>query len=161
MSNDSNMPQIRLRTRAPDPANLAADSAPQEYAVGYGRPPQSGQFRPGQSGNPKGRPKGSRNLASIIREVTEQKVTLRTPRGVRKIPAIEAVLRRLVEQALKGDGRAITQLLAIRRATLPDGNPDENAAERVHPLSQTDEAILQEFAASILAGSNGEGGGDA
>ena len=39
----------------------------EEYEVGYGRPPKSGQFKNGQSGNPKGRPKGSLNLKTIVK----------------------------------------------------------------------------------------------
>ena len=42
-------------------AKLRADQI--GYEVGYGRPPQHTQFRPGQSGNPAGRRKGVRNLA--------------------------------------------------------------------------------------------------
>ncbi len=34
--------------------------------IGYGRPPKAGQFKPGQSGNPQGRPKGSTNLATDL-----------------------------------------------------------------------------------------------
>ena len=36
-------------------------TAPKQYEVGYGKPPKSTQFKPGRSGNPKGRTKGSRN----------------------------------------------------------------------------------------------------
>jgi len=39
-----------------------------DYEVGYGRPPVHARFRPGQSGNPKGRPKGSRNKRTAMAE---------------------------------------------------------------------------------------------
>lgn len=42
--------------------------------VGYGVPPEEHKFRPGQSGNPKGRPKGSKNESTILRELMERKL---------------------------------------------------------------------------------------
>ena len=46
----------------------------QNMRVGYGRPPRATQFQPGKSGNPKGRPKGSRSVADILREIIGQKI---------------------------------------------------------------------------------------
>jgi hypothetical protein len=46
-------------------------------AVGYKRPPREHQFRPGQSGNPSGRPKGARNFKSELREELGELVTIR------------------------------------------------------------------------------------
>ncbi|WP_445949374.1 DUF5681 domain-containing protein, partial [Sphingorhabdus sp.] len=45
-------------------------------AVGYGNPPKHSQFKKGQSGHPKGRPRGKRNMASLVAEVLAQKVTI-------------------------------------------------------------------------------------
>ncbi|MGY3477315.1 DUF5681 domain-containing protein [Bradyrhizobium ottawaense] len=42
--------------------------------VGYGRPPREHQFKPGQSGNKNGRPKGSKNEATIINEILDRKI---------------------------------------------------------------------------------------
>ena len=46
------------------------------YKVGYRRPPRRAQFRPGQSGNPRGRPKGSRNFASVMKKVLAKPINI-------------------------------------------------------------------------------------
>lgn len=52
-----------------------------QYEVGYGKPPKHGQFAPGTSGNPKGRPRGSKNFASIVLKESQQRVLVKGPRG--------------------------------------------------------------------------------
>jgi hypothetical protein len=89
-------------------------------AVGYGKPPQHSQFKKGQSGNPKGRPRGKRNMASLVSEVLAQKVTI-TANGKRKRVSSEtALLLRLREKALGGDLRALQIMLSLRVAHIPD-----------------------------------------
>ena len=105
------MKRIRLRraggARAPRPSTGAG------YSVGYGKPPKQHQFRRGRSGNPKGRPKGVKNTLTLLREILDRQVEIRTGSLVRKISVREAVLTRFAESALKGDIKA-----ACQRATL-------------------------------------------
>jgi hypothetical protein len=81
------------------------------YKVGYGIPPKDHQFTPGRSGNPKGRPKGSKNTATLLREILDQKVEVRSGNKVRKISVREAILTRFAESALKGDTKSAAFLL--------------------------------------------------
>jgi hypothetical protein len=81
------------------------------YKTGYRRPPTEHQFKPGQSGNRKGRPKGSRNTATLLREILDRKIEVRSSSTVRKISVREAMLTRFTESALKGDTKSAAFLL--------------------------------------------------
>jgi hypothetical protein len=81
------------------------------YSVGYSKPPREHRFKPGQSGNPKGRPKGSKNTATLLRAILDRKVEMRTDGLVRKVSVREAMLMRFAEAALKGDTKAAAFLL--------------------------------------------------
>ena len=82
-------------------------------AVGYKRPPEHTRFKPGQSGNPSGRPKGSQNLRTIFEKILKEEVSLREGNEVRKVTKAEALMRGLVVGALKGDQRNLGTLLRI------------------------------------------------
>jgi hypothetical protein len=72
--------------------NRLPDRNLSEYVVGYGCPPLHTKFNPGKSGNPKGRPKNSRNLRSIIQDALTQKIVLLSPLAQRKV--MDELLRR-------------------------------------------------------------------
>src|SRR5262249_9876502 len=77
----------------------------QNGAVGYGRPPVNRQFKPGQSGNPRGRPKGSKNLATMFAEALSRPVTVRDKSGkIRRLSKRE--LEVIVNKAAAGDPKA-------------------------------------------------------
>ena len=81
------------------------------YDIGYRKPPAHSRFKPGKSGNPTGRPKGSRNLPSIFRKVLNEKITLHEGDRVWLATKFEAMIRRLSQNALKGDVKSITTIL--------------------------------------------------
>ena len=83
------------------------------YEVGKGRPPKWTRWKPGQSGNPKGRPKGSRPLGAVLQEIIQQKVSVTESGKTRRISALEVMLRRLTNDAMRSDQRAIKLLLSL------------------------------------------------
>ena len=82
-------------------------------AVGYGRPPKSTQFKPGISGNPKGRPKGSRPVGSLLQDIIQQKIAVTENGKTRRLPVIEIMLRRLANNAMRGEQRSVKFLLSL------------------------------------------------
>lgn len=110
------------------------------YDVGYGKPPKKHQFKPGHSGNPKGRPKGAKNEATILREIMHQRMEVREGGRARKISRLEALLLRCLEAALKGDLKAMAFLLNRYRLI------ESAETEHGEPLSHDEQSILEEFA---------------
>ncbi len=83
------------------------------YTVGYGRPPTSTQFRPGTSGNPRGRPKKrSENKDSMARETLELKIAVNQDGRSRKESLRRVAFHRIGEKASSGDIRSVNFLLA-------------------------------------------------
>lgn len=94
------------------------------YEIGYGKPPKSSRFKPGQSGNPRGRPKGAKNkrpglheerMKDIILEEAYREITVRDGNRNVSVPMAQAVVRAMSVKAAKGDHRSqrlFTELLA-------------------------------------------------
>jgi hypothetical protein len=108
------------------------------HNVGYGKPPQSCQFKPGESGNPRGRRKGTKNEATILRDLLNRKVEVREAGKARKITVLEAILIRFTEDALKGNTK--TAAFLFNRYT--SGNTTDPETEEI---IAGDRAILDEF----------------
>jgi hypothetical protein len=86
------------------------------YKVGYGKPPKHSRFRKGISGNRKGRPKGKRNIATILRAILEEQITVREGRVWKTFTKLEAALKQLTDKAASGDLIALRQLTALVRS---------------------------------------------
>jgi len=109
--------------------------------VGYKRPPKRTRFRPGQSGNPRGRRKGVNNFGTDVRKSLKLLVAMTTPEGSRRISTQEALIFRLREQALKGDAKARDRYLSL--ASIYNDEPVECGAQG--GLPEEDEEILEAF----------------
>src|SRR5262249_42701017 len=80
-----------------------AKKIPSDYEVGYGRPPQATRFKKGQSGNPRGRTKGSRPVGALLQDILSQLVPVTENGRTRRLPALEVMLRRLANDAMRND----------------------------------------------------------
>lgn len=84
------------------------------YEVGYGRPPKTGQFKPGQSGNNKGRPKGRKNVNPF--ELIDKELACTIPlKDGSKITKAEAAIKQLCNKASGGDfksGKLLFDIIA-------------------------------------------------
>ena len=81
--------------------------------VGYRKPPEHTRFKKGQSGNPKGRPKGTLNLATVLARTLREKVVINEHGQRRVITKLEAAIKQLVNKAAGGDLAALRQLSAL------------------------------------------------
>jgi hypothetical protein len=115
-----------------------------DYEVGYGRPPKSTRFMKGQSGNPKGRPKGAKGINANLKRELEGKITVNDGQQTRTISKAEAAAKRLVAKALGGDLKALLKLIEID-PQLFGTEPGEDAQDRATQLEPVDFAMLQHF----------------
>ena len=93
------------------------DPKPERHAeVGYGKPPTEHQFPPGRSGNPRGRPKGRKNIATLVNEVLFMPVAVSGVGRKRKVPMIHAALIGAAQDALKRDLKALSFLTGLARS---------------------------------------------
>jgi hypothetical protein len=110
--------------------------------VGYGKPPQNTQFKKGQSGNPKGRPKGHPNLATVLERALREKVVI-NENGQRKIVTkLDAAMKQAVNKAAFGDLRALQLLTALIRSG--EERPAEATIGSV-AMTELDQKVMQGF----------------
>ena len=112
--------------------------------VGYGKPPKHAQFKKGRSGNPKGRPKDTKNLKTDLKEELQEVIVAREGDRTVKISKQRAVVKSLVAKTVKGDTRAANTLLNMFfRIFDPAGEIVEPAA----PMTAEEREVLAGFQA--------------
>ena len=116
------------------------------YEVGYSRPPKTKQFRKGQSGNPKGRPKGSKNMSSLFLEVASRKVTITESGRTRRVSLLDAVLTQMATGAAKGDRHSRRDFLQFLSTIEAKAETEESV---LNPIER-DIAVLDGFMKRFL-----------
>lgn len=106
--------------------------------VGYGNPPVEHQFKPGQSGNPKGRPKGPGSLLKVISKHAGKKILVLESGVEKKMTKMDVVVSAMFTKAAKGDVAAARLLTTLIAAHAAMANEDEEAG-----FSQADIDVLQ------------------
>jgi hypothetical protein len=108
-----------------------------------GSPPKSSRFKKGLSGNPTGRPKGSKNLATLFKEAAKHSVEAKIGGKIRKITTVQATIMQLAANAARGDHRATAKFLdyldeferraaAAKPTQYPLSDPDIEVLHAVH-----------------------------
>ena len=122
-----------------------------EQQIGYGNPPKESRFKKGQSGNRRGRPKGSKNLKTDLTEELQTEIKVREgPRAV-KISKQRAIVKTLIAKTLTGDARAVTTLTNLMCRVLDLGNEAANSEEA---LTADESETLQMFRQRLLRSAN-------
>jgi hypothetical protein len=117
---------------------------PAEYEVGYGKPPKHTRFKPGQSGNPKGRRKGAQSLRSILEEELRRPVTIMEGGKPFRTDMRRLMVRQNVAKAAKGDPRAWNAIIGLVQQEGLFGSVEE-AEPTALPLSPEERAILDDI----------------
>ena len=128
------------QSQAPKPSK---PNGAQTFSVGYGRPPVHSRFKPGQSGNPKGRRKGQRNVRTVVDGELSQRITVREGNRTRSLTKLDAFVVTLVNAALKGDAKAWASLINLLRSLGLIG--ESPAANDQKPFTADDESIIADF----------------
>lgn len=117
-----------------------------DYLVGFKKPPAASQFKKGVSGNPKGRPKGSRNFSTIFNCELDSLVPITEHGRPKQARKKEVIVKQVVNKAAGGDLKAIAMLLNESRYA------EQQAAQKevIAPsFSAADKQVLHNFAQRI------------
>ncbi len=93
-----------------------------DYAVGYGKPPMIRRFKSGQSGNRRGRPGGSKNRKTIVREIMNEMHTVTEDGRQRQRSTLELILIALRNRMAEGNARAFREYKKFLAKYEPQGS---------------------------------------
>lgn len=142
----------RAQPHAQSKSKRTQQDAAENDAVGYGKPPKATQFKKGRSGNPRGRPKGSLNLDTVVTQALGAKVVV-TEGGRRiEMSKLAVAITQVANKAASGDLKA-TQI-ALNLWPLVSATVEAP----LHPDLQADRAQARRIAARLARGVSGTTG---
>lgn len=111
------------------------------YRVGYRSPPKTTQFKKGESGNPKGRPKGSRSLQNILIEELKSSITIHENGRSKTVKKGEVIAKQMVNKAMAGDHKAANLVLGVSQQH--EYQEALKAPSVIETLPQEDRQVMQ------------------
>jgi hypothetical protein len=127
--------------------------------VGYCSPPESTRFQKGVSGNPKGRPKGSLNVATTLTKALREKIVINEHGRRRRITKLEAAVKQLVNKAAGGDLRAVRHLTELASDAEANQKSTGVATSELNDMDfEVMNGILKRFQSTEEAAQNSEEG---
>ncbi len=112
---------------------MADDKDKRDYEIGYGKPPKHTRFKPGQSGNRRGRPNGARNLRTDLVDELGERILISEGGRRRAVSKQRGMLKQLMAKALKGDVRAANTVIGlVERLLDARADADMSAAITAH-----------------------------
>jgi Family of unknown function (DUF5681) len=151
MAHKPRLSQKDRRKRSGKPVALNSDRSDEEYRVGPGRPPKEFQFKPGQSGNPKGASRKPSSMAPGLKALFERapskKVKLTQGEQERIVTKAAAGIEQLVNQFAKGDRHARRDLIILADKLGVDLTAGQGQAieKAFGDVKANDEAIVADF----------------
>lgn len=112
-----------------------------DYEVGYRKPPKSGQFKPGQSGNPRGRKKREPTIIDRLKKELNRKVPISEHGRKRSVPKFDLMLMSVTNSAAKGDLKALGMIIALLSSQAAETTPELNT----DVMSPEDIALLESY----------------
>lgn len=123
---------------------------PWDYEVGYGKPPVATRFKPGQSGNPAGRRKGSMNINSILKKAMNEMVVVNERGRTKRLTKMEVAVAQIMNKAASGDIGAFKLAYAMASQIDP-------AVETVSPDLLADQEQARQLLSRILGRTDEQG----
>jgi Family of unknown function (DUF5681) len=117
-----------------------------DYEVGYGKPPRHTRFKPGCSGNPRGRPKDAKNLSTLVDEALNEPVVVAENGRRRKVSKRRAIITQLVNRSAQADLKATQIVLGLLREIESRGDP--GTADRP-AFTESDQEVIQQIKARL------------
>ena len=126
-----------------------------DHSIGYARPPVQHRFQKGQSGNPKGRAKGTPTFLQVVEREAAKLVNVKIGEVVERVSKREAITRRLFDKALQGDMPALRLTVGLLSGIAPPANDDAPTQEPLNEAERGAMKILLERLATKAGGHDG------
>ena len=114
------------------------------YQIGFGRPPVATRFQPGQSGNPRGRPRGARSIGQMLQQALNRRVIVHENGRERRI-RLQDVMQGLVNDAARRNHNALRLLFWLLERYGQSGETAINLGE----LTADDSAIIERYISTL------------